>query len=109
MTNPVNIHKDVVTREDGIRQGTTNLTTANTTINAIPTQLAPIKGVQLRAGIANAGTVYIGGADVDFATANALCGLPLEAGDVIFLPVGDTDQIKAVNSDANDILHWLVM
>ena len=103
----MNIEKDV---SPVLVSGTTNLTTANTRAQVITnTSLKPMKGVQFKAGVNNGGSVFVGGANVNSTFTNAGCGLVLEAGDQIFLPLEDPCCLYAFNVTANDILHWIVM
>lgn len=90
--------------------GTTNLTTANVSKQIISrTDLHPVKGVQLKAGVSNTGNIFIGGSNVNGTLTNANCGMQLEAGDTIFLPVEDPGCLYAFNPTANDIVHWFVI
>jgi len=107
MSLEVNVQQDVA---PALYSGTSNLTTVNTEASAVMrgtatlTNCTPFKGVQLRAGINNGGTVYIGEAGITEAT-----GFPLEAGDQLFLPVDNTALVRAYNATANDVLHWIIV
>jgi hypothetical protein len=90
--------------------GTTNLTTANTPIQAITrTDVKPLKGVQFKAGVGNTGNIFIGGSNVNGTATSVDCGLELEAGDQIFLPLEDPTVAWFFNATANDIVHWIIM
>jgi hypothetical protein len=57
------------------------------------------RGILVRADANNAGTVYVGGVRVTTTGVNA--GLPLAAGDSIFIPVQDPSQVYLVASQAS--------
>ena len=103
----MNIEKDV---SDVLVQGTTNLTTANTSSQVcVGTVATPKKGMQLRAGIDNGGLIHVGNTSCNGTVTNPLCGFPLEAGDQLFLPVEDPGVIYIFNATANDIVHWIIL
>jgi hypothetical protein len=103
----MHIEKDV---SEVLRHGTTNLTTANTPSQVVTdTSIKPMKGVQLKAGIDNAGVVYVGNSGVGNTVSAATCGLPLDAGEAVFLPVEDPTRVFANNATANDIIHWVII
>ena len=102
----VHIEKDV---SDVLGHGTTNLTTANTPSKVSSSPLVPKKGMQLRAGIANVGIIYIGDSGAGNNIALPACGLPMEAGDQLFVPCEDPGTVYANNASANDIIHWLIV
>lgn len=103
----VHIEKDVSSL---LISGTTNLTTANTPVQAITdTNLKPLKGVQFKAGVNNGGSVFIGGSNVNGTITDANCGTELEAGDSIFLPIEDPTSVWFFNPTANDVVHWILM
>jgi hypothetical protein len=80
---------------------------------AVGTTVVPItaaafnctRGVGLKAGSANAGTIYVGPADVTAGTAAATDGWPLAAGEELFLPLADPKSVHAIASAANQQLH----
>lgn len=103
----VHIEKDV---SPLFVSGTTNLTTANVSKQIISrTDIHPLKGIQFKAGISNGGNIFIGGANVNGTVSNANCGIELEPGDSIFLPVENAGSVYAFNATANDVVHWIVM
>jgi len=103
----MNIEKDV---SDVFVSGTTNLTTANTPVQAITrTDLLPKKGVQFKAAVGNSGSIFVGGGNVNGTAGDADCGLELEAGDQIFLPLENPCCAWFFNATANDAVHWIVM
>jgi hypothetical protein len=63
------------------------------------------RGVGLKAGSGNAGTIYIGPPDVTAGTAAATDGWPLAAGEELFLPLADPKSVHAIASAANQQLH----
>jgi len=103
----VNIEKDV---SPVFVSGTTNLTTANTSVALITRDdLFPKKGIQLKAGVSNVGSIFIGGINVNGTVTDPNCGLELAAGDTLFLQCEDPRVVWAFNATANDVCHWIVM
>ena len=103
----VHIEKDV---SPVFVSGTTNLTTVNVAKQAITrTDLKPVKGVQFKAGVGNSGSVFIGGSNVNGTVTSVDCGMELEAGDQIVLPLEDPTLAWFFNATANDAVHWIVM
>jgi len=60
------------------------------------------RGVTVKADVANAGTVYVGGPAV-----TAVTGYPLTAGESLYLPVMQTDQINVIGSVADQGYSWV--
>ena len=102
----VNVHGDTA---DKLASGTINLTTTNITQVITRTGLSPDKGVQFKAGLDNAGVVYVGDAFITSNVAEEYCGFPLDAGESVFLPVSDVTILYAKAGTANDKLHWVVL
>ena len=68
-----------------------------------------MRGVGLKAGSANAGTIYIGPADVTAGTNAATDGWPLAAGEEVFLPLADPKSIHAIASAASQQLNVVIV
>lgn len=92
-----------------LAHGTTNLTTANTPKQIVTrTDIEPKRGIRLKAGISNAGIVYVGDIGVGNTVAADSCGYPLDGGEELFLECEDPTILYGNNSDANDVLHWII-
>jgi hypothetical protein len=66
------------------------------------------RGIQLKAASGNSGTIVIGGSSVSYnGTAANINGLPLAAGESIFLEVTQLSSIYADASASNQVLHWI--
>jgi len=66
------------------------------------------RGIQLKAASGNSGTIVIGGSSVSYnATAANINGLPLAAGESIFLEVTQLSSIYADASASSQVLHWI--
>jgi len=102
----MHIEKDV---SDVLVHGTTNLTTANVPAQVCGSTVKPLKGIQLRAGIDNGGTIYVGNIGAGNVITAAGCGFPMEAGDQLFLPVENPCAVYANNATANDVIHWIML
>ena len=103
----MNIEKDV---SSVFVSGTANLGTANAAVQIITrTDVTPMKGVQFKAGVNNGGSVFIGGSNTNGTITSSDCGMELEAGDQIFLPLECANCAYAFNATANDAVHWVIM
>jgi hypothetical protein len=67
------------------------------------------RGVQIKASVANSGTVYVGNSDVTAGSADATDGFPLGAGDALFLPIDDPSKVYLVGSAAGQIVFFVVV
>jgi hypothetical protein len=79
---------------------------------AIPVKhqsLSPVKGIQFKAGVNNSGSIFIGGSNVNGTITSDDCGLEMEAGDQIFLPLEDPKCAYIHNATANDACHYIIM
>lgn len=76
--------------------------TAGTAISTLGTAARDIIQVSIRAGISNAGTIYIGGAGV---TTND--GYPLTAGESIDIGINRAEAIYVIASAASQAYRWL--
>ena len=88
-------------------------TTAGTTaVRLVPASVAfnePLrKGVLIKAGTGNAGTVYLGNATVTADTA-ATGGFPLSAGQSVTLPIDQIDQLYAIGSASGQIVNCILI
>ena len=68
-----------------------------------------LKGVQLKAGPTNTGIVYVGKSGLTAGSAAATDGLPLQAGEGLFIPIKDVSKVFAIGSAAAQDLYWLVV
>ncbi len=67
------------------------------------------RGVQLKASVANSGTVYVGNSDVTAGAADATDGFPLGAGEALFVPIDDPSKIYLVGTSAGQIVFFVVV
>ncbi len=79
-----------------------------TVSSTVPTTIyaggRPKYGIQLKALAANTGIIYVGKSTVS----SSLC-YPLAAGETLFLPIDNTDVLRALASVNNDKLHAVVI
>lgn len=66
-------------------------------------------GVTLRADDANTGVLYIGNSDVTAGSTAATDGIPLAAGESLFLPVNNSNIPYAIASANNQIIYWVAV
>ena len=66
-----------------------------------------IKGVLVRAPSTNTGNVYVGKSDVTAGTAAATDGMPLEAGDAIFIEIDNPNKLYVIATVAAQKIFWL--
>lgn len=86
--------------------GTTATNLASLTTNKVDVRCS--RGIQFKAASGNSGTIVIGGSSVAYnGTAANINGLPLEAGDTIFLEVTRLSAIFADASASSQVLHWI--
>jgi len=67
------------------------------------------KGVQIKRGPKGKGTVYIGKAGVTAGDTVATDGMPIQAGEGVFLPIDDPTLVYAIGTDNNLDLFWAVI
>jgi len=67
------------------------------------------KGVQFKAASSNTFLVYVGISGVTAGTAVATDGIPLAAGEGIFIPVKDPSLVYAIAGAVAQDLHWMVV
>ena len=67
------------------------------------------KGVQLKADATNAGIIYVGKSNVTAASADVTDGMPLAAGEGIFIPVKDITKIYMIASQAAQEIYWMAV
>ena len=65
-----------------------------------------LKGIQVKAGPGNTGTVYVGKSGVTAGSAVATDGTPLAAGEGLFIPTKDVSRVYAIASAAAQDLYW---
>lgn len=86
--------------------GTTATNLAKLTTNKVDVRAK--RGIQFKAASGNSGTIVLGGSSVSYnATASSINGIPLEAGDTIFLEVTRLSAIFADASASGQVLHWI--
>lgn len=86
--------------------GTTATNLAKLTTNKVDVRCR--RGIQFKSAIGNTGTIVLGGSSVSYnATASSINGIPLEAGDTIFLEVTRLSAIFADASASGQVLHWI--
>jgi len=89
-----------------ISVGTTATNLASLTTNNVDVRAR--RGIQFKAASGNSGTIVLGGSSVAYnATASSINGMPLAAGDTIFLEVTRLSAIYADASAASQVLHWI--
>jgi len=104
MPNPVNIAEDL---SPDFWTGSKAVGTA--IVQLIPNPLNIQKGVQIKADAANAGIVYIGKAAVTAASADASDGIPLAAGEGLFIPVKDVTKIYMLADALAQEVYWMAV
>lgn len=86
--------------------GTTATNLAKLTTNKVDVRCK--RGIQFKAASGNSGTIVIGGSSVAYnGTAANINGMPLAAGDTIFLEVTRLSAIFADASASSQVLHWI--
>ena len=86
--------------------GTTAVNLATLTTNKVDVRAK--RGIQFKAASGNSGTIVLGGSSVSYnATASSINGIPLEAGDTIFLEVTRLSAVFADASASGQVLHWI--
>ena len=100
-----NIHGDVVV---DFYHGRTIIGTSDAQVIArnMPNAL---KGIQLKAGPSNTGIIYVGKTGVTDGDTPALDGMPLSAGEGLFVPASDITVLYAIASAAAQDLYWFVV
>lgn len=89
-----------------ITVGTTATVLSSLTTNKVDIRCK--RGIQFKAASGNSGTIVIGGSSVAYnGTAANINGIPLEAGDTIFLEVTRLSAIYADASASSQVLHWI--
>lgn len=84
----------------------------DTAANALPDLDKRARLVYLRAGISNAGVVYVGGSTLTstLTVTNQTTGMPLQAGEwfPFGIPAADMESWY-VKGTAADLVHWMVL
>ena len=89
-----------------ISVGTTADSLADLTTNKVDVRAK--RGIQFKAASGNSGVIVLGGSSVAYnATASNINGMPLAAGDTIFLEVTRLSAIHADASASGQVLHWI--
>jgi hypothetical protein len=90
------------------RNFTTGSSTVTTTSSAVcPSTVEVFKGLQIKAGSGNAGVVYVGKATVTADGSNDSTGVPLAAGEGLFIPVRDVTSVYAIADGGVNKVFWL--
>ena len=66
-------------------------------------------GVLFRADADNSGVVFLGNSDVTAGTTAATDGLPLSAGDAVFLQISNANLVYAIGSAVNQKVYFMVV
>jgi hypothetical protein len=66
-------------------------------------------GVLFRADSDNSGVVYLGNSDVTAGTSASTDGLPLSAGDAVFLQISNANLVYAIGSAINQKIYFMVV
>jgi len=83
-------------------------TTAQTLANLNGADLSCARGIQLKAASTNTANISVGGSSVAAsATASAVNGMPLAAGDTIFLEITQLSSLYADAATGTQYLHWI--
>ena len=85
-------------------------TTAGTlaSFNTNKSDLTCTRGIQLKASTGNTAIITVGGSDVvASATVANINGIPLAAGDTIFLEITHLSSLYAVAASGTQYLHWI--
>lgn len=86
--------------------GTTAVNLATLTTNKVDVRAK--RGIQFKAAAGNSGTIVLGGSSVAYnGTAANINGMPLAAGDTLFLEVTRLSAIFADASASSQVLHWI--
>lgn len=73
------------------------------------TSMAANRGVLITSDPANTGVVYIGNSDVTAGTADATDGIPLNAGEGVFIEINNANKLYAIASAVNQKVFFLVV
>jgi hypothetical protein len=73
------------------------------------TSMAASRGVVITAHPDNTGVVYIGNSDVTADTTDATDGVPLNAGEGIYIEISNANKIYCIGSAANQKVYFLVI
>jgi len=87
------------------------VTTSRATLASLNTNnvdLSGARGIQLKAATTNTASISIGGSSAAAsASAASVNGMPLSAGDTIFLEITQLSSLYAVSASGTQYLHWL--
>ncbi len=78
----------------------------------VPSDIVAKRGFLFKADIANGGTVFIGGSEVAYGAVGAgnfASGMPLGAGDAMFIEVTRASSIFLDASAADQTIYWLAL
>lgn len=78
-------------------------------VQLLPTPLPVQKGVQIKADAANTGIIYVGKLGVTAASADVTDGLPIAAGEGIFVPIKDVTKIYIISDTAAQESYWMAV
>ena len=73
------------------------------------TSFAAKKGVVVKADLANSGIIYIGNSDVTDGDTAATDGIPLSAGESLFVEVDNPNKLYAIGSAVNQKVYWMAV
>ena len=101
--------QDVINAPQGSLDTGANLD-IDTSAEQIPSTSYPASvGVLFRADADNSGVIYLGNSDVTAGTTAATDGLPLSAGDAIFLQISNANLVYAIGSAVNQKIYFMVV
>jgi len=101
--------ENVLEQPQGSLDTGSNLDIDTTAEQITSTSYAAKVGVLFRADADNSGVIYIGNSDVTAGTTAATDGLPLSAGDAVFLQINNANIPYAIGSAVNQKIYFMVV
>jgi len=75
----------------------------------VAASMPAIRGVLMATPVANTGVIYVGNADVTAGTTDATDGIPINAGETLFLEIDDANKLYVIGSAANQKIFYVVI
>ena len=101
--------QEVLNQPQGSLDTGSNLDIDTTAEQLTSTSYAAYVGVLFRADADNSGVIYLGNSDVTAGTTAATDGLPLSAGDAVFLQISNANLVYGIGSAVNQKIYFMVV
>ena len=101
--------QEVINEPQGSLDTGSNLDIDTSAEQITSTSYAANVGVLFRADADNSGVVYLGNSDVTAGTTASTDGLPLSAGDAVFLQISNANLVYAIGSAVNQKIYFMVV